>query len=749
MESRKQNEIPQQVNAKLGKKIIQALKTQNASSQPKSPINTSSSPVVEDNSFVTKTTSPIGLDVIDHMDFGSQGLLLDENKNKNIDQSQSYPDPFAISDDSGLVFNQQVQEYGSFITPEETVFSEYDIQESHSIKDNPMLEDSNHLLNDELYEDYDYDNSNYQDFQSHVPPEFEAMESYNNNIIENNSQKPNDNKLYQEEDFLSAGTVDFSEQNSSMLDYSDEYENSHQFGEENYFSPGFDFEAGEDYSIGNEEELSDDILLTQETVEEEFNPQIGYKQEDIIPASKKLAKIVDLDSVVIEGKESEESSEVLETPKFISNVDVDVDVDESLEEPNEDSYDEQIAQQEDSYDLYEEDNVPDDFSLNKSLYNKLYNEEQEEDFIEMSKNIYQEEKEIMTSKVDSNIEENPKISFDKSQDKDYRKFQERSYESNKDNRKMEDKISFKDDKEFKKSEEKYFVQHDKDYRRHEDKYYPEMEKDYKRYEDKNRHRDYKNYEEAPSYNHERDHIKHDDRLSSNYERDLRKSDERHYLEKETYHPEYSRETYRSEDRHHGQRDRDYSRFEIKDEKPEKDYRRHEERYYQPEHNYDKFNVKYYDPDRDYHRYDKFPLEQEKEYIQREETNYYDDRDVKYRNKTHQQDSSERTDLYNANVETLIRLVLSLPQGVTKQTGAHIIKQTMEAMGISINDVLADAQESQSKIRRHIKDSYNSIDEYKMHVRQLEDEIYQYQKKAKDLDDIVSLFVYSDQPKQMR
>ena len=74
---------------------------------------------------------------------------------------------------------------------------------------------------------------------------------------------------------------------------------------------------------------------------------------------------------------------------------------------------------------------------------------------------------------------------------------------------------------------------------------------------------------------------------------------------------------------------------------------------------------------------------------------------------------------------------------------------MEAMGISINEVLADAQETQSKMRKHIKDNYNTIDEYKMHVRQLEDEIYQYQKKAKDLDDIVSLFVYSDQPKPMR
>ena len=44
-----------------------------------------------------------------------------------------------------------------------------------------------------------------------------------------------------------------------------------------------------------------------------------------------------------------------------------------------------------------------------------------------------------------------------------------------------------------------------------------------------------------------------------------------------------------------------------------------------------------------------------------------------------------------NVAVLKQLINKLPSGVSKQTGALIIKQTMEALGISMTGVLQEAQ----------------------------------------------------------
>lgn len=749
MESRKQSELPQQ----LGKKIIQALKAQNASSQPKSPIATSSNPVVEDNSFVSKSVSPIGLEVIDHMDFGSQELSLEEPKTINNKQ-QSYSDPFLINDSPTLNSNTQVQEYGSFITPEETGFSDFEVPESEPVQNNYLLEEPTHNLSEGFYEEYDFDNENYQAFQSQTPAEFEGMQSYENYSSEQqvfHEEKP---KSYHEEEVLTSDPQYYSEHDHEMLDYStEEYDHDHQFNEESYFSSSFDFTSGEEYiedPITNNDFIYSQQSQPIEDSEEEFNPQIGYNQEDIMPIPKKTPKILDLDSEIVNSGQVTPKEEP--TPEYIPENVTETILDqqpEIIEEEEEEhtQYQQDILHQQDTpFDSNEEDIISEYTYLKETFDDEAYNQEQEEDFTEMTNNIYPETKEIKPSKGSPNLEDNRSMSFEKSSDRDYEKLQERSYESNKDNRKMDEKISLKEEKDYQKSDEKYFVQHDKDYRRHEDKYYPEMERDYRRFDEKDRHREQRNYEDLSKYDHERDYMRHDDR---HYEKDMRKQDDRYALDREKYHSDHSREAMRYEERHYTEPDRDYNRFEIKESKPSKEYRRSEERYAQPINTYDKFNIRYYDPDKDYHKYDKFPSESEKEHMYRDEASYYDDRDPKHTNRPALQESISKTDLYNANVETLIRLVLSLPQGVTKQTGAQIIKQTMEAMGIAINEVLADAQESQSNIRRHIKDSYNTIDEYKMHVRQLEDEIYQYQKKAKDLDDIVSLFVYSDQPKPMR
>ena len=70
------------------------------------------------------------------------------------------------------------------------------------------------------------------------------------------------------------------------------------------------------------------------------------------------------------------------------------------------------------------------------------------------------------------------------------------------------------------------------------------------------------------------------------------------------------------------------------------------------------------------------------------------------------------DLYNFevpnNVAVLKKLIAKLPSGVTRQTGAQIIKQTMEALGIS-----------------------------------LEEQAQSYKKQYNNLNELVSLFINTD------
>lgn len=51
----------------------------------------------------------------------------------------------------------------------------------------------------------------------------------------------------------------------------------------------------------------------------------------------------------------------------------------------------------------------------------------------------------------------------------------------------------------------------------------------------------------------------------------------------------------------------------------------------------------------------------------------------------------------ANVAILRQLISQLPSGVSRQAGALVIKQTMEALGISMKSVLQEAQQLQENI----------------------------------------------------
>jgi len=98
---------------------------------------------------------------------------------------------------------------------------------------------------------------------------------------------------------------------------------------------------------------------------------------------------------------------------------------------------------------------------------------------------------------------------------------------------------------------------------------------------------------------------------------------------------------------------------------------------------------------------------------------------------------------SANVDTLVKLIGQLPSGVTKQTGAHIIRQTMEAMGISMNKVLTEAQHIQEELGLNIRNNINTIEEYRNNIRTLEKEVQSQRKKSEELEDLISLFLLSE------
>ncbi len=97
----------------------------------------------------------------------------------------------------------------------------------------------------------------------------------------------------------------------------------------------------------------------------------------------------------------------------------------------------------------------------------------------------------------------------------------------------------------------------------------------------------------------------------------------------------------------------------------------------------------------------------------------------------------------SNVDILINLIKQLPSGVTKQTGAKIIRTTMESMGISMNKVLTNAQIAQEELEQNIRQNINGIENYKTKIQFLEQEIQQYKSKTHEMEDIISLFILSE------
>ncbi len=96
-----------------------------------------------------------------------------------------------------------------------------------------------------------------------------------------------------------------------------------------------------------------------------------------------------------------------------------------------------------------------------------------------------------------------------------------------------------------------------------------------------------------------------------------------------------------------------------------------------------------------------------------------------------------------NINVLKRLIAQLPTGVPRQTGAQIIRQTIEALGIPMKTVLQDAQRVRDCLNSSIKDCNYTIQEYKNNIRTLEKQAASYQRQLNKLNDIISLFVYTE------
>lgn len=94
----------------------------------------------------------------------------------------------------------------------------------------------------------------------------------------------------------------------------------------------------------------------------------------------------------------------------------------------------------------------------------------------------------------------------------------------------------------------------------------------------------------------------------------------------------------------------------------------------------------------------------------------------------------------SNITVLKKLISQLPSGVSRHTGAQIIKQTMEALGISMKSVLQDAQQVQESLKTSARECQGTIQEYKKQILSLERQSQNYQKQYSALNDLISLFI---------
>ena len=68
---------------------------------------------------------------------------------------------------------------------------------------------------------------------------------------------------------------------------------------------------------------------------------------------------------------------------------------------------------------------------------------------------------------------------------------------------------------------------------------------------------------------------------------------------------------------------------------------------------------------------------------------------------------------------------------------------MEALGISMSTVLAEAQHFQDELNISVKHCASNIQEYKTSIKNLEKQVGDYQRQSMQVNDLISLFIMTD------
>ncbi|MEW5822412.1 MAG: hypothetical protein AB1782_19620 [Cyanobacteriota bacterium] len=647
MDSKRQSKLPDG----LGKKIIQALKTQDPEVQTgQAAAQSTYQEVPVDPYAAHQPDANHGLETISHMDFGSQEMHYDEEPGP-LEPTEFQPEMTSeLPDLDGMTTTTDTPQYGSFAPIEEQMMSE----------ETPMSID----YNEQSYDQPSYDQQSY-DPQSFDPQRYE--------------QQAQDDFNYNQQSY-----DDFSDDIQQFEDDSDVPE---------YQPPQLGYSQGRAYQE----------MQQQPALEEVDPPETeDYPQE----------------FTEYQPYETQEYQEYTPQPAHASHAQANIGYNQYSYQ--EDDYNQQLEpeqyepepyqphkQEMSTYDSYEPQEVQIGYPQQQMNQNQQWEEIPRRQEPQRTIDLDSIHPGVEPQYAKPQEPSKSPLDLDQYQPKDYNVSQERDPHITSPPVKPE---PYKPDNrsyhEPQPEPRKHYAQDQSDHYRpretHPEPYRPDD-------------RGYRETHPEP--------YRPDDRGYRETHSEPYRPDDRGYRET---HPE----PYRPDDRGYNKHD-DRSYHE-----PHRDSLRYDDRSYQESsrdyHRYD--DRLYHDSSRDYHRYD--------------DRSYNDmSRDRDFDPRRDERATRRRVELFNSNVETLIKLVSTLPPGVTRQTGAQIIRQTMEAMGISMSEVLSDAQGAQAKLQKYMKDNINKIEEQKQLIRQLEDDISYYQRRAKELDDLINLFIIAD--KDMR
>lgn len=128
----------------------------------------------------------------------------------------------------------------------------------------------------------------------------------------------------------------------------------------------------------------------------------------------------------------------------------------------------------------------------------------------------------------------------------------------------------------------------------------------------------------------------------------------------------------------------------------------------------------------------------------EETNpsvsVMDSIDIAFKKSLAQNLPNEEIYEYPTNVAVLCSLLTRIPAGVSPQTAAQIISQTMEALGITMSSVMQEAKQVQADLSTKVRECQKTILDCRKQIENLEHQAQDYQRQVIKLNDVINLFV---------